>query len=137
MSLWCIARSPLMHGGDMTKTDSLTLSLLTNDEVLAVNQHSTNNRQLFRTEDGLIAWIADVPGSKDKYLAVFNTRDEQSSNSQNGLVKIPVSLNELGFTESIKIRDLWLHKDLGNFKGEFAPVVSCHGARLYRLSPAK
>lgn len=74
MSLWSIARSPLMHGGDMTLTDDFTLSLLTNDEVLAVNQHSDNNRQLFRTEDGLIAWVADVPGAADKYLALFNTR---------------------------------------------------------------
>lgn len=78
MSLWSIARSPLMHGGDMTKTDALTLDLLTNDEVLAVNQNSANNRQLFRTEDGLIAWVADVPGSKDQYLAVFNTQDDAS-----------------------------------------------------------
>ena len=75
MSLWSIARSPLMHGGDMTHTDDFTLSLLTNDEVLAVNQHSANNRQLFRTADGLIAWVADVPGSPDKYLALFNTRE--------------------------------------------------------------
>jgi alpha-galactosidase len=74
MTLWSIARSPLMHGGDMTKTDDFTLSLLTNDEVLAVNQHSTNNRPLFN-RDELIAWVADVPGSPDKYLAVFNTRD--------------------------------------------------------------
>ncbi|HYP16228.1 MAG TPA: glycoside hydrolase family 27 protein [Opitutus sp.] len=74
MSLWSIARSPLMHGGDMTKTDDLTLSLLTNDEVLAVNQHSANNRPLFN-RDELIAWTADVPNSKDKYLAVFNARD--------------------------------------------------------------
>lgn len=74
MTLWSIARSPLMHGGDLTKTDDFTLSLLTNDEVLAVNQHSENNRPLFN-RDQLIAWIADVPGSADKYLAVFNTRD--------------------------------------------------------------
>ncbi len=73
MSLWSIARSPLMHGGDMTKTDDFTLSLLTNDEVLAINQHSENNRQLF-SHDDLIAWTADVPGSSDKYLAVFNAR---------------------------------------------------------------
>ena len=78
MTLWSIARSPLMHGGDMTKTDSLTLALLTNDEVLAVNQHSANNRQLYRTEEGSIAWVADVPGSKDKYLALFNARDKES-----------------------------------------------------------
>jgi|GEM_PF-3517044 len=74
MTLWSIARSPLMHGGDMTKTDDATLALLTNDEVLAVNQHSVNNRPLFN-HDQLIAWTADVPDSPDKYLAVFNTRD--------------------------------------------------------------
>ncbi|ACB74648.1 Melibiase subfamily [Opitutus terrae] len=74
MTLWSIARSPLMHGGDLTKTDDFTLSLLTNDEVLAVNQQSENNRPLF-DRDQLIAWVADVPGSADKYLAVFNTRD--------------------------------------------------------------
>ena len=74
MSLWAIARSPLMHGGDMTKTDEFTLSLLTNDEVLAVNQRSTNNRPLF-SRDELIGWTADIPGSPDKYLALFNARD--------------------------------------------------------------
>ncbi len=74
MTLWSIARSPLMHGGDLTKTDAFTLALLTNDEVLAVNQHSTGNRPLFEHDD-LIAWVADVPASADKYLAVFNTRD--------------------------------------------------------------
>ena len=74
MTLWSIARSPLMHGGDLTKTDDATLALLTNDEVLAVNQRSTNNRPLFK-RDELIAWTADVPDSPDKYVAVFNTRD--------------------------------------------------------------
>ena len=74
MSLWAIARSPLMMGGDMTKNDNWTLSLLTNSEVLGVNQNSSRNRQLFNRE-GEIAWIADVPNSRDKYLAVFNTRN--------------------------------------------------------------
>lgn len=73
MTLWSIARSPLMHGGDMTKTDDFTLSLLTNPEVLAVNQDSTNNKPLFN-RDEQIAWVADVPGSKDKYVALFNAR---------------------------------------------------------------
>ncbi len=82
MTLWSIARSPLMHGGDMTKTDDATLALLTNDEVLAVNQHSTNNRPLFNHDD-LIAWIADVPNSSDKYLAVFNARDRVRLTSEN------------------------------------------------------
>ncbi len=76
MTLWSIARSPLIHGGDMTKTDDFTLSLLTNDEVLAVNQRSENNRQLSRTDDSLIAWVADIPGSADKYVALFNARED-------------------------------------------------------------
>lgn len=73
MSLWAIGRSPLIFGGDMTKMDALTLELLTNPEMLKVNQQSSNNRQLFR-KDNLIAWTADVPGSKDKYLALFNAQ---------------------------------------------------------------
>jgi hypothetical protein len=74
MTLWSIGRSPLMHGGDMTRTDAFTLSLLTNREVLSVNQHSRNNRLLF-DRDELIAWVADVPDSPGKYVAVFNARD--------------------------------------------------------------
>jgi hypothetical protein len=50
------------------------LSLITNPEVLAVNQASSKGRQLFRNDD-LIAWVADVPGCTDKYLALFNARD--------------------------------------------------------------
>ncbi len=73
MSLWAIARSPLIFGGDMTQIDKFTLQMLTNPEMLQVNQQSTNNRQLFR-KDNLIAWTADKPGSKDKYLALFNAQ---------------------------------------------------------------
>jgi hypothetical protein len=82
MTLWAIARSPLMHGGDMTKTDEATLALLTNDDVLAVNQRSVNNRPMFN-RDGLVAWIADVPDSADKYLAVFNARDRVRLSADN------------------------------------------------------
>jgi hypothetical protein len=72
MTLWGIARSPLILGGNLPKNDEFTLSLLTNDEVIAVNQNSANNHQLFNTNNQ-VAWVADVPGSNDKYLAVFNT----------------------------------------------------------------
>jgi hypothetical protein len=82
MSLWAIARSPLMYGGDMTKSDDATLALLTNDEILAVNQHSLNNRPLF-DRDEIIAWTADVPDSPDKYLAVFNLRDRNRLKAAN------------------------------------------------------
>jgi alpha-galactosidase len=62
-----------MIGADLTRLDDFTLSLLTNDEVVAVDQSSSNNHELFR-RDGFYGWVADVPGSTDKYLALFNTR---------------------------------------------------------------
>ena len=75
MSLWAIGRSPLILGGDMTKLDDFTKEILTNPEMLKVNQQSTNNRQVSRDKN-LIAWTADVPNSKDKYVALFNAQSE-------------------------------------------------------------
>ena len=74
MTLFCMVRAPLMFGGHLPWNDEHTLSLITNDEVLAVDQRSLNNRQLFRQDD-LVGWVADVPDSPDKYLALFNARD--------------------------------------------------------------
>jgi hypothetical protein len=71
MTAWCIARSPLILGGNLPKNDAFELSLLTNDEVLAVDQKSGNNRQVF-SRDNQIVWVADVPDSADKYVALFN-----------------------------------------------------------------
>lgn len=76
MTLFCMVRAPLMFGGHLPWNDEWTLSLITNDEVLAVDQNSRNNHQLFRQDD-LIAWTADVPDSPDKYLALFNARDPE------------------------------------------------------------
>lgn len=133
MTLWSIARSPLMHGGDMTKTDDFTLSLLTNDEVLAVNQRSENNRQLFRTYDGLVAWTADVPESSAKYVAVFNLRDAGTNATASAAVL--VKLADLKLPDEVRVRDLWQHRDLDNVRTEFSSDVPSHGARLFRLSP--
>ncbi|MEO5913240.1 MAG: glycoside hydrolase family 27 protein [Luteolibacter sp.] len=124
MSLWAIARSPLIHGGDMTQMDASTLALLTNDEVIALNQHSTHNRQLFRSGD-LIAWVADAENSPDKYLAVFNTGSATAN--------VPVALSTLGFSGPVQVRSLWDQSNLGGFSGSFSPSIASHGAALYRL----
>ncbi len=125
MTLWCIARSPLIHGGDMTKTDDFTLSLLTNEEILGVNQNSSNNRQL-SDKDGIIAWTADVPGSKDKYLAVFNTTKKET--------EAAVDLSTLGMSGTIKVRDLWKKADMSPIEGSLKAKIPSHGAVLYRLA---
>jgi alpha-galactosidase len=136
MTLWGIARSPLIFGGDLTKLDDYTLTLITNDEILAVDQNSTNNHELFN-HGNLIAWVAGVPDSPDKYLAVFNAQDAPAVATTGSATTLPVPVNlaDLGFTGVVRVRDLWLKKDLPPAQGAFAPLVNFHGAALYRLSP--
>jgi alpha-galactosidase len=128
MTLWSIARSPLIMGGDLTKLDGFTLSLLTNAEVMAVDQHSENNHQLFN-RDGSIGWLADASHSNDKYLALFNTTDAPAH--------VPVDVTAFGLGDSVHVRDLWKQSDIVNtVSGQFAPTVPPHGAGLYRVSSA-
>ena len=126
MTLWSIFRSPLMMGGDLPSNDEFTLRLLTNPEVLAVDQRSTGNRELFARGDH-IAWAADVPGGPDKYLAVFNVGDNEA------LIK--VKWEELGLSGECRVRDLWARRQQGVVADELSSTVSRHGARLYRVSP--
>ncbi len=128
MTLWSIFRSPLMMGGDLPSNDEFTLRLLTNPEVLAVNQRSTGNRELFMRGDH-IAWVADAPGGRDKYLAVFNVGD--------GATEIKVRCEEFGLRGACRVRDLWGRRDLGVLRDEISSTVNRHGAQLYRVSPVR
>lgn len=125
MTLWSIFRSPLFVGGNMPENDAFTLSLLTNEEILAVGQNSANNRELWM-KDGLGVWAADIPNSKDKYIALFNTRDAGAS-------EITVTWAELGLAGARDVRDLWARLDLGSFREKFASQISAHGAGLCRI----
>ncbi|MEM8765350.1 MAG: glycoside hydrolase family 27 protein [Bacteroidota bacterium] len=126
MTLWNIARSPLMYGGDLMQLRTYDLPFLTNDEVLMVGRSSKNNQQLFR-RGNFVAWVADVSGSKDKYLAVFNLGEDTKT-------PIHVALSDLDFSGKVAIRDLWKKEELGIFSKEFVPLISSHGAGLYRIS---
>ncbi|MCB9247574.1 MAG: glycoside hydrolase family 27 protein [Ignavibacteriales bacterium] len=70
ISLWSLFRSPLMFGGNLPDNDEFTLELITNDEVLAINQHSSNNREVYN-QNGIIAWSADTKDSEEIYLGIF------------------------------------------------------------------
>jgi len=128
MSLWAVFRSPLMMGGDLPGSDEFTLRLLTNPEVLDVNQRGRGGRELF-ARGAHIAWASEAPGGRDRYLAVFNVGDGAAPTS------IKVSWAELGLAGACRVRDLWERRDLGVFDGEIEAVVNRHGARLYRVSP--
>lgn len=126
MTLWSIFRSPLMMGGDLPSLDLFTLSLLTNDEVLAVNQKSSGGHELFRHGDQ-VAWVAEAPGTRDKYVALFNIGERPT--------QIGVSWRELSLQGSCSVRDLWQRKDLGEHAETFSATVTPHGARLFKISP--
>lgn len=121
MTLWSVFRSPLMVGGDLPQNDEWTLSLLTNDEVITVNQQGANPRMLEKTEDFRL-WASDAPDG-GLYLAGFNLSEEEKS--------FPLPLAELGM-ENAAARDLWAHADLGKAAGETA--IPSHGCFLWKLT---
>jgi alpha-galactosidase len=127
LTLWAIFRSPLMMGGDLPTLPAATLEMLTSPEVLAVDQHSVHARELF-TRGNQVAWVSDAPGSRDKYLAVFNLDDRSP-------VEVRVKWSELGLGGKCAVRDLWAQKDLGTVEVAFAPKIEPHDAGLYRVTP--
>ena len=124
MTLWSIFRSPLMMGGDLPTLDSFTLSLLTNQEVLAVDQHSSGNHLLF-THGHQIAWVADVPGTKQKYVGLFNLGESPE--------EVEVTWRQLGIAGKLPVRDLWKKGNLGSLDTQFSARIDPHGACLYRI----
>jgi len=86
MTLWSIFKSPLMFGGNLPDNDPFTDSLLTNKNMLAVLNYSTNNRPLF-TEKDKAAWTADEPGTGAKYLALFNKADQVVAEEEKAIWK--------------------------------------------------
>jgi alpha-galactosidase len=129
LSLWAIFRSPLMMGGDLPSLDAFTLSLLTNDEVLAVDQHSTGNQEILRPGGNEIIWKADTMNARGEYVALFNLGEEAQT--------VVVSWKELGVRGKEAVRDLWQKKDLGAFEGQFAARINPHGAGLYKVTPVE
>jgi hypothetical protein len=123
MTLWVITRSPLMWGGNLTDNRASELALMNNAAVIAVNQNSLNNRQV--TGGTFPVWAADVPGSTDKYVALFNRSGSTST--------VSVSLATLG-ASAVSATDLWSGTAQGTFSGTFSRSIPAHGAGLYRLA---
>ena len=123
MSLWCIFRSPLMLGAEMTDLDSWTLSLLTNEEVLKMHKDSRDAHQIERSFD-LITWGAhDEEGSC--YIALFNVTNWDETFS--------FDFRKAGLEGYYEVRDLWEREDLGSVD-KIVTKVKSHGVKLYKLS---
>ena len=127
MTLWCMFPSPLMVGGELPSADEWTVSLLTNPEVLEVDQHSSGNHPVVATEKTVV-WIADSTFGENQYLAIFNVSQSEAA--------LHYDWKDLGLSGKVyKVRDLWERKDLAT-AGSLTVSLPSHGSVLYRLTPA-
>lgn len=126
LTLWSIFRSPLIIGGEMTKFDDFTMSLLTNEGILKMHRNARHSHQVWRRKmngSEIVLWTAaDAEGCQ--YAALFNIGENSAD--------ISVPLTELEIYEAKDITELWsneaFHAD--NISAELAP----HSARAYYLS---
>jgi alpha-galactosidase len=125
LTLWSIMRSPLIMGGDLPKSDAFALSLLTNPEVIAVDQRSRNNRPVLSKGDFEL-WTAESDDGQARYVAVFNLGERPG--------ELVATWPELGLGEGRHaVRDLWRRKDLAPATG-LALALAPHASALLRVA---
>jgi len=124
MTLWSIFRSPLILGGDLPSSDEWTTKLLTNPEVLAVDQHSKDHKPVISTESAVV-WTAKPEEGPGYYVAVFNLADKEQT--------LTYDWTELELSKSAyAVRDLWNSQDLGK-AAMLKVTLRPHAAVLYRI----
>jgi hypothetical protein len=124
MSFWCLYRSPLMLGGNLPENRELENNLITNNEVLAVNQNGENPRQLYKNDSSMV-WISKMQNSKDIYLGIFNIGNKKHP--------VNVDFSEVGIKGNVTVRDLWKKSDVGTFQKNYIQMINAHGCALLRL----
>jgi hypothetical protein len=114
-----------MMGGNLTLCDEWTTALLTNDEVLAVDQHSTGNHAIVSTEKAAL-WVARSESGDGHYVAIFNL--------DNVSLTLKYSWKEAGLPEGkYHVRDLWDHKKLATMEG-LTVTLRPHASVLYKVT---
>jgi alpha-galactosidase len=125
VSLWCLLAAPLIFSGDITRMDDFTLSLLTNDEVIELDQDPIGKaaRRVSRVKD-LEVWVKDMEDGS-KAVGLFNRSGHES--------QVSACWSDLKINGKQKLRDLWRQKDMGIFENQFTADVPSHGVILIRL----
>ena len=127
VSLWSLLASPLLIGCDMTKLDDFTLSLLTNDEVIEVNQDPLGKQAHRISKDENVEVWAKKMEDGSMAVGLFNRGEYENS--------VKVNWKELGISDNQTVRDLWRQKDVGEFNKSFTANVARHGVMLIRIIP--
>jgi len=126
MALWALLAAPLLAGNDLRSMTPETKQMLTNPEVLAVDQDAKGVQGHRVWDEGpLEIWIKPLANGSHA-VGLFN-RGESS-------LKITLDFKMLGGTSSLTLRDLWEHKDLGEVEGSYTADVPRHGVVLLMAS---
>jgi len=128
MSLWALLAAPLLAGNDLTKMTPETIALLTNREVIAIDQDRLGVQGDRVYAEGPSEFWARPLADGSKAVGVFNRRDTWTKEAY-----IDVDLRALGFEGGAKVRDIWQGKDLGVLKGTFKLKVPAHGVALLKI----
>ena len=125
VSLWSIVAAPLIFSGDITRMDDFTLSLLTNDEVIEVDQDPLGKPGYRVSKNGYKeVWVRQME-DKSVVAGLFN-RGENETN-------VTANWADLGISGKQKVRDIWRQKDIGGFADKFVANVPRHGVVMIRL----
>ncbi len=125
MSLWSLLAAPLMAGNDMTKMTPETVAILTNPELIAVDQDPAGMQGHRIMEQGAIVVMMKPMADGSKVVGFFNR--------EQGVVTASVKFSDIGLGDSASVRDLWAKKELGVQHGSFTTDVTEHGVVLVRI----
>lgn len=125
MTLWAIEAAPLYSGDDLTKLDSYGLSLLTNDEVIAIDQAGRPARPVAQSSNQQVWYARNGNGSYT--VALFNLDGTPAT--------VTANWSDLGFVGRAQVRNVWTHSELGQFDGHYGASVPAHGSLLLTVRP--
>lgn len=124
-SLWAMLAAPLIMGNDLTRMTPYTIEILTNREVIAVDQDPLGKQGFRVAQEGPFeVWMKPMADGS-KVVALFNR--------QRTAEQITANFAQIGIHSDATVRDLWLKKDVGTFKGSYSAYVPPHGVVLVRI----
>jgi alpha-galactosidase len=126
MSLWSLLAAPLLAGNDLRTMSAATHDILTNSEVIAIDQDKAGHQGYRVTKDGDKEVWARPLANRDLAVGLFNRGESAAT--------IKAAWTDLKLSGKHEVRDLWRHKDLGPEEDSFSTEVPSHGAVLVRIA---
>ncbi len=126
-SMWCMLNSPLLAGNDLRNVSKQTVEILTNKEIIALNQDGgfVQAKRLLKNGD-IEVWVKPLgKKGKQKAIAIMNRGGEEK--------KYSLKAEDLAVSQKIKLRDLWLHQEIGILGKERPFVIPKHGILVLKL----